>query len=41
MHLQKKDFVTAQALQRELLKRCPNDRVIAEFSKFLPAEVAF
>jgi hypothetical protein len=23
-----------------LVKRCPNDKVIAEFSKFLPAEVA-
>ena len=40
MCLQKKDFITAQALQRELLKRCPGDKVIAEFSKFLPAEIA-
>ena len=40
MCLQKKDFISAQALQRELVKRCPNDKVLAEFSKFLPAEVA-
>ena len=39
MHLQKKDYEQAQAIQRELMKRCPNDKVIAEFSKFLPAEI--
>ena len=41
MCLQKKDFRRAQGYQRELTKLVPRDRTIAEFSKFLPDEIAF
>eukprot|EP00356_Strombidium_inclinatum_P012616 CAMPEP_0170486250 /NCGR_PEP_ID=MMETSP0208-20121228/5308_1 /TAXON_ID=197538 /ORGANISM="Strombidium inclinatum, Strain S3" /LENGTH=82 /DNA_ID=CAMNT_0010760129 /DNA_START=62 /DNA_END=310 /DNA_ORIENTATION=+ len=36
MHLQKKDYKAALILQRELAKRCPNDKNIAEFATLLP-----
>lgn len=37
--IQTQDFVAAADIQKELVKLCPNDKTIAEFSKFLPAEV--
>ena len=38
MCLQKRDFQAANQLQKELQKRCPNDKQIAEFSQYLPEE---
>ena len=40
MCLQKKDYKSAQLLQKELKKRCPNDKVIAELGQLLPEFVA-
>jgi hypothetical protein len=38
MRLQQQDYVMADRIQRELLRRLPGDPVIAEFSKYLPSE---
>ena len=39
MKLQQQDFVAAERIQQELLRRLPGDPVLAEFSKYLPREV--
>jgi hypothetical protein len=38
MKLQQQDYVAAERIQQELVRRMPNDPVISEFSKYLPAE---
>ena len=38
MCLQKRDYQTANKLQKELSKRCPDDKNIQEFADFLPEE---
>ena len=38
--LQTKDFITALAIQKQLVAVCPDDETLAMFSKFLPAEAA-
>lgn len=39
MKLQQKDFISAWAIQKELVKLVPNDKTIQAFSEYLPAEV--
>lgn len=38
MQLQKQDYVAAEKIQRELMRRLPGDPVITEFAKYLPQE---
>lgn len=39
MKLQQQDFISAWAIQKELVKLVPGDETIAAFSQYLPAEV--
>ena len=39
MRLQQQDFISAWAIQKELVKLVPGDQTIAAFSQYLPAEV--
>ena len=36
MNLQRRDYETAQKIQKELLKKCPSDSTIQGFSQYLP-----
>ena len=38
MRLQQQDYITAEKIQRELVRRLPSDPVIQEFTKYLPSE---
>ena len=38
MKLQSQDFIAAQEVQKELLRLCPDDPVLKQFSALLPAE---
>ena len=39
MKLQTQDYIAAQAIQKELLKKKPGDKLIQQFSTLLPSEV--
>lgn len=39
MKLQMQDWIAAQAIQKELLKLIPNDKMIKKFSDYLPDNV--
>ena len=38
MRLQQQDYIVAEKIQRELVRRLPTDPVIQEFTKYLPSE---
>ncbi len=41
LKLQTQDYIGAQAIQKELLKKRPGDKLIQQFSSLLPSEVEY